>query len=195
MIHNHDRSGWFGASDTSMIMSGWNTKTFEKWWLEKCGVFKRSITTAAMVTGTHLEHRILDFIGCEKRDRQILYFPLRLRVNLDGESRIEISEVKTHSSERFKVSKAYWQQCQVEMFATGLYLRKRKKCRIVAYRVFPEDYRNFFLPIDKERLSFHQIEYDQKWIETEYLPRVKYLAMCMRKGRWPDVAEYREFAT
>ena len=37
MIHNHDRSGWFGASDTSTIMGNWATETFRKWWLEKLG--------------------------------------------------------------------------------------------------------------------------------------------------------------
>lgn len=194
MIHNHDRSKWFGASDTAMIMGNWNTKTFEKWWLEKCGVPQKRIVTKEMVTGTNMEHRILDFIGCKKRDRQIRYFPLRLRVNLDGENRHVISEIKTHSAPRFKVSKTYWQQCQVEMFATGLYLRKRKTCQIVAYRVLEEDHINFFSPIEENRLSYHPIEYDLEFIEIEYLPRLKYLAKCLRRGAWPDFGEFKRGA-
>ena len=37
MIHNQDRSGWFGASDTARIMGNWNTQTFARWWGEKLG--------------------------------------------------------------------------------------------------------------------------------------------------------------
>jgi len=187
MIRNKDRSGWFGASDTSMIMGNWKTKTFEKWWLEKCGVSSRIFHSKAMQTGTHLEHRILDHLGIKRRDRQIRQRLLRLRVNLDGETPEEIIEVKTHSSETFKVSKAYWQQCQVEMFASGLYFCKQKKCRIVAYRVLPEDHKNYFLPIVPERISIYPICYDQDWILNQYLPRLRYLKKCLKRGSWPDV--------
>lgn len=191
MIHNRDRSGWFGASDTAMIMGNWETKSFAKWWLVKCGVSKQNVTTLAMTVGTHLEHRILDHIGCEKRDRQVKIRRYRLRVNYDGEDRAEISEVKTHSAAKFRVSKAYWQQCQVEMFASKRWWCRRKRCRIVAYRTTEEDYRNFFLPIDDTRLSYHPIEYDEKWIKTEYVPRLKYLAKCLAVRKWPTIREFK----
>lgn len=195
MINNRDRSGWFGASDTAMIMGNWETKSFAKWWLVKCGVSKQNVTTLAMTVGTHLEHRILDYIGCEKRDRQVKIRRYRLRVNYDGEDRTKISEVKTHSAAKFRVSKAYWQQCQVEMFASKRWWNKRKRCRIVAYQTTEADYNNFFLPIDGERLSFHPIEYDAKWIKTQYLPRLKYLAKCLRAKKWPRFEEIREAKT
>ena len=35
VISEQDRSGWFGASDTSYIMGNWNTKTFKNWWAKK----------------------------------------------------------------------------------------------------------------------------------------------------------------
>lgn len=179
MIHDHDRSGWFGASDTAAIMGNWGTKTFQKFWLQKLGVNRDHFTTLEMETGTAYEHRILEYIGVRKMDRQIKKRKLRLRVNLDGENASEIFEVKTHKSEMFKLPRAYWMQAQVEMFAT------KKKLQIVAYRLEPEDYRNWFREIDPDRLSFHPIEYDAKWIETAYLPRLRVLAMCLRKGVMP----------
>lgn len=184
MIRSKDRSRWFGASDTAIICGNWNTKTFERWWLVKLGVSVSNLETIQTKTGTALEHRILRFVGIKKMDRQIKIRRYRLRVNLDGESKDEISEVKTHSADNFRVTKAYWQQCQVEMFATG------KRCRIVSYRVLPEDYKNWFLPIEESRVAFHPIEYDPEWINREYLPKLIYLADCLKKGVWPD-ADYQ----
>lgn len=85
-----------------------------------------------MMAGTAYEHKVLDAIGVSRKDRQIRKFTLRLRVNLDGETRMKISEVKTWLGEKedsFSVSKSYWEQCQVEMYAA------KKECQIVAYRV------------------------------------------------------------
>ena len=141
--------------------------------------------------GTAYEHRILDHLGIKGRDRQIRIrrigkYLVRLRVNLDGEDEI-IHEVKTHKSEKFTVSKAYWQQAQVEMFAT------RKNLVIDAYRLLPADYDNFFNPIDKNRLSRHPVAYDGGWVEREYLPRLVYLSRCMKEGRFPCKEEYQTF--
>lgn len=179
MIQSHDRSGWFGASDTSTIMGNWNTKTFAKWWMVKLGVSENNFSSIAMKTGTAYEHSILAHIGVTRKDRQIRRGSLRLRVNLDGETQDMVHEVKTHGGAKFKVATAYWQQCQVEMFAT------KKRCRIVAYKLMPEDYENWFNPIDDERMSFHPIDYDPAWVQEQYLPRLKYRAKCLRKGRWP----------
>lgn len=178
MIHDHDRSGWFGASDTAMVMGNWNTRTFAEWWLVKLGIRESHIQTIQMQTGTALEHRILRHLGIKKMDRQIRIPSLRLRVNLDGEDRREITEVKTHYKP-FRVTKPYWMQSQVEMFAA------RKPVRIAAYQVTEEDYRNWFLPIDPERLEFHPIQCDEAWLEGQYLPRLRYLRDCLTEGRWP----------
>ena len=179
MIHSQDRSGWFGASDTARIMGNWDTPTFYRWWAEKLGITHSRFSTAAMRAGTAYEHKILDAIGVSRMDRQIRKRRLLLRVNLDGEDESTIHEVKTHSSRVFRVSRAYWQQCQVEMFAAG------KQCRIVAYRLLEDDYLNFFREIDPERLSFHPVEYDHIWIEWEYLPRLRYLAACLKRKETP----------
>lgn len=190
MIRNHDRSGWFGASDTATIMGDWNTDTFRRWWLVKLGVRKDRVITPAMQCGTVYEHKILDALRVKTRDRQIRIRSLRLRVNYDGESRQLITEVKTHSKPVFKVTKAYWQQCQVEMFASGSGLfRKRKFCRIVAYRVTEDELLNFFLPIDENRLTQHKVDYDAEWVEGCYLPRLRYLAKCLSTGHWPKEEE------
>nr|DAL40403.1 MAG TPA_asm: Exonuclease [Caudoviricetes sp.] len=177
MIKNHDRSGWFGASDTYTIMcAGRNTESFAKWWAQKLGITHNSFTTPAMAAGTAYEHRILDALGIRKKDRQIKIRRLRLRVNLDGEDKYTVHEVKTHSADKpFTVSRAYWMQCQVEMFATG------KKCVIDAYALLPEDYENYYNPIDPNRLEHFPVEYDKNWIESKYLPELEYFADCLKK--------------
>lgn len=183
MIRNRDRSGWIGASDTHFVMGNWETKTFAKWWLTKLGVITSQYRSREMNAGTMYEHAILDFIGAEKRDRQIKARGLRLRVNLDGEDKHTIHEVKTHKGEP-KVSKNYWQQAQVEMFATG------KSLEVVFYRLTEEEYSNFFLPIDGDRITRVPVEYDLEWVRTEYLPRLKYLAWCLKKKKNPSREEF-----
>lgn len=126
-----------------------------------------------------MEHRILAAMGISRRDRQIKRRRLRLRVNLDGETREEIHEVKTYGGDQFRVSRAYWMQAQIEMFAAG------KPLVIDAYRLEPEDYRNWFRPIDPTRLSAHPVAYDRAWVDTEYLPRLEILAEALRKGVFP----------
>lgn len=182
MIHDQDRSGWIGASDTAMVMGNWNTKSFARWWRIKLGISHDHFTTTAMQAGTYYEHKILQHIGVSKMDRQIRIRRLRLRVNLDGETQGTVKEVKTYGG-KFKVSKAYWQQAQTEMFAA------QKKLDIVAYRLTEDDYLNFFNPIDPERVSVYPVEYDQLWVRDEYLPRLKYLAWCLKRGVWPNAAD------
>ena len=179
MIKSSDRSGWFGASDTAIIMGNWKTKTFARWWAEKLGLIKNTYTSTAMITGTMYEPRILDHLGIEKRDRQIKLRSLRLRVNLDGEDLDAIVEVKTTGGE-YRVSKAHWQQVQVQMYASG------KKARIVAYKLDPDDYKNYFNPIDPMRLASHEIEYDREWLESKFLPRLRYLSACLKRGVFPS---------
>lgn len=187
MIRNHDRSGWFGASDTARIMGNWNTPTFAAWWLEKLGLRKNVIRTKAMQAGSAYEHRILDFLKIRKRDRQVKIRRHRLRVNLDGECKKIVVEVKTYSGDTFRITPAYWQQSQVEMYAT------RKRLEIAAYKMLPEDLDNYFNPIIGDRLSNHQVSYDPHWIKTEYLPRLIYLAHCLRKKVFPNDDEFQHF--
>ena len=192
MIATKDRSGWIGASDTAMVMGNWSTPTFKRWWATKLGITTNTYTSPAMLAGTYYEHPILDAIGVRKRDRQIRIRRLRLRVNLDGEDNA-VHEVKTYRGKPdhvtadgelaykpFKVTKAYWQQAQVEMFAA------RKPLCINAYRVTDAEYRNFFLPIDPERLSEHPIVYAPTWVKNEYLPRLRILAKALKKGVYPN---------
>lgn len=179
MIASQDRSGWIGASDTNMVVGNWETASFRKWWLVKLGLAESNFRNREMLAGKFYEHRILEYLGIKKMDRQIKFRSLRLRVNLDGESRSMIHEVKTHKDEVFKVSKRYWQQCQVEAFAA------EKPVEIVAYRLTEEDYGNYFNEIDPDRISRHFIQYDKEWIENVYLPRLKHLAYCLKKRRFP----------
>ncbi len=191
MIADQDRSGWFGASDTATIMGNWKTKTFGKWWGVKLGIDTSHFTNTAMLAGTYYEHAILDHIGAERRDHQILLPELSLRVNLDGDAPGRIYEVKTHSADKeFKVSKAYNQQAQVQMFAKQREEGCLPAAEIVAYGLTEDDYRNFFNPIDSDRLKRYPVGYDEAFIR-QYLRRLEYLAGCLRDGRWPDEADVR----
>ena len=183
MIQSQDRSYYIGASDTSFVVGNWKTKTFEKWWLEKIGIYKNNIKTEAMQTGTNYEYKILDSLEIEnlEKDKQIIYEELRLRANLDGNTHTCIYEVKTYNEKKeFKVSKQYWRQAQVEMYASNIH-----NLYIVAYALNENDYKNFFNQIDKNRISYHKIEYDRNFIEKEYLPKLKILSECLKKGVFP----------
>ena len=180
MISNQDRSYYFGASDTSMIVGNWNTKSFEKWWLEKLGLNKNTFSNEAMKTGTNYEHKILEALEIDlEMDKQVIQD--RLRVNLDGNTKDCIYEIKTYSfDKKFKVSKQYWRQAQVEMYGSNIH-----KLFIVAYGLKENDYKNFFNTVDKERLKFFEIEYDEDFIQNEYIPKLNYLTKCLKEGEFP----------
>ena len=186
MIADQSRAGWFGASDTSIIMGNWKTKTFTKWWVQKLGINGDHFTSRAMNAGTYYEHAVLEFIGAPRRDHQIILPELLLRVNLDGDGPRQIYEVKTHSAEKeFKVTKAYWQQVQVQMYAKKVVEGCTPLAQIVSYGLLEEDYKNFFNEIDPARLKRHYIDYDGAFI-AEYLKRLKCLGHCLLEGAWPD---------
>lgn len=179
MIKSQDRSGWFGASDTKFIMGDYSNKGFTEFWLIKNGLLQKNFQNNYTKAGTMYEHKILDFIGVKKKDRQIKIKKLRLRVNLDGEDHDTVYEVKTHKN-TFVLTKAYWQQTQVEMYAS------KKKCVLIAYHLLEEDYKNYFNPIIDERLSKYSIAYDAMWIKNCYLPRLSYLTHCLLEGLLPS---------
>ena len=186
MIADHDRSGWFGASDTGMILGNWNTKTFQSWWATKLGIRSNGFTTKAMYAGTYFEHSILDAVGAPRKDYQILIPELRLRVNLDGDAPVKVWEVKTHSASKvFKPTKAHRQQVNVQMFAKLHEEGVLPVAEVVSYGLTDDDYKNFFNDIDPERLKTHSITYDEELIR-QYLRRIEYLGDCLEKGVWPD---------
>lgn len=181
MIQNQDRSNYFGASDTSFVVGNWKTKTFEKWWLEKIGINKNNLSTEAMKAGNNYEHKILEALEIKdlEMDKQIIID--RLRVNLDGNTNTCIYEVKTHKEDKeFKVSKQYWRQAQVEMYASGIY-----DLYIVAYGLNKNDYKNYFNKIDKEKIQMIKVDYDEDFIKNEYLPKLEILTNCLKEGVYP----------
>ena len=185
MIASKDRSNYFGASDTKYIVGNWNTKTFEKWWLIKLGLHQSNFTNESMLAGTNFEHKILDSLEIEnlEKDKQIIIN--KLRVNIDGNTDKKIYEVKTYRYENgFKVPKDYKNQVLVQMYASNI-----KEACIVAYGLIDSDYKNYFNEIDNERLSFHEIEYDEYFIDEVYLPRLNYLTKCLINGQMPNESE------
>ena len=182
MIADKDRSGWFGASDTDKIIGNYKTATFEKWWMQKIGINRDHFDNKYTLAGTHFEHRILESLDIPMEfDKQVILEDLRLRVNLDGNDTDTIYECKTYGFEKgFKMPKKYINQVQVQMFATGF-----RKAKIIAYGLKEEDYDNFFKPIDPNRRSEFIIGYDEKWINGVYIQKLKYLAECLKEGRFP----------
>jgi hypothetical protein len=189
MIKDHDRSYYVGASDTAMILRSFGTKTFEAWYLEKMGLVHGSLSTDAMMAGTAYEHRILDALdipGMEK-DEQVIKG--RLRVNLDGRAGDTIYEVKTYKTgKEFRPSKAYRDQVQVQMFATGM-----RNAFIVAYPLSEEEYQNFYRDIDKALIQMFLIAYDDEFISKVYIPRLEYVSACLDAGAFPTEEHYGEF--
>lgn len=186
MITDQDRSGWFGASDTAYVMGNWGTKTFRNWWLTKLGLNDDHYTNRAMYAGAYYEHAILDAIGAQRKDHQILLPDLKLRVNLDGDGPGIIHEVKTHRSDKvFRVTKAYWQQVQVQAFAKLSEELVPPTIEIVSYGLTEDDYKNFFNDIVPGRIRKHPVAYDSEFI-MRYLARLSYLRECMERGVFPD---------
>lgn len=191
MIKNKDRSGWFGASDTKFIMSNWNTSTFMSWFQTKLGTKDNAFSNVFTVSGTIKEHQIANHYAETHTDkivldRQVRLKKYRLRVNLDCETKNKIIEIKTHKDAIvWKMPKEYEWQVWVQMFATG----KRDAC-IYAYSMTEEDYDNFFLPIDDSRIDEIKIDYNEEWIKNEYLPRLVYLASCLKERKTPNHEEF-----
>ena len=182
MIADKDRSGYFGASDVERIIGNYKTATFEKWWMQKIGINRDHFDNKYTSAGTHFEHRILESLGIPMEfDKQVILEDLLLRVNLDGNDSDTIYECKTYGFEKgFKMPKKYIQQVQVQMFASGF-----RKAKIIVYGLKEEDYDNYFTPIEEERRSEFVIEYDERWINEVFLPKLTYLAECLKEGRFP----------
>ncbi len=137
----------------------------------------------AMQAGTAYEHRILDFLQIPGlvMDKQVITG--HLRINLDGCTDDTIYEVKTYRLDKvFTPPLSYVRQVNVEMFGLGV-----RKAYIVAYGLTEREYNNFYCDIDIDRLSFHPIEYDPKFIEEIYIPRLNYLSECLDTGAFPKV--------
>jgi hypothetical protein len=185
MIASKDRSYYFGASDVGNIIGKWSSKTWQKWWMQKIGINTDHFENKYTMAGTHFERRILESLGIPMEfDKQIILEDLRLRVNLDGNTDDCIYECKTFvNAKGFKLPKKYIQQVQVQMFASGIH-----KAKIVAYGLEDGDYENFFRSIDAERLHIFDIPYDEKWVQTVYLPKHLILRDCLVKGVLPDEA-------
>lgn len=150
--------------------------------MQKIGINRDHFDNRYTSAGTHYEHRILESLGIPmEMDKQIIIEDLKLRVNLDGNDTDTIYECKTYVYEKgFKVSKKYREQVQVQMFASGL-----RKAKIIAYGLKEEDYDNYFNPIDPERRGEFISEYDEKWINEVFIPKLKHLAQCLKEGRFP----------
>ena len=192
MITNTDRSRWFGASDTSYVVGNWDTPTFRDWWSIKCGFPSPHYESRAMKVGNLMEIPIIRKIErVEGRKIKLGKHPLytvknRLRVNYDGLTRDSVVEIKTSRHGFDTVPLNYWRQCQVLMYRTH-----RERADLYCYTMLPIDYDcPYITEIDYKRLKCFEIPYDQDFIEDTYLPRLGYLADCLRLGTYPTKAGF-----
>lgn len=193
MINNHDRSGYFGASDTDKVLAAnYTTKTFKQWWAVKLGEQEPDFHGNAYTeAGNRYEHLILKAINENMNlDRQIIWEKNLLRVNYDGDYNGTIYEVKTHKSDReYTISTSHRRQTQVEMFAyktmeKELELPPFKRLYIVSYAIQPDEYYGEVDEVDFNRIIFHEVEYDKHFIKDEYLPKLKEKARALKKGKF-----------
>lgn len=188
MIHDYDRSHWFGASDSKYIMdTSQSSISWNNWWKVKCGI-ERNLFTGNIYTkaGNTYEHSILkSYVPHVVMDRQIIIPHLRLRVNLDGNTEDSIYEVKTYQiDKKFEVTDGYYYQAQIQQLAWKLEPSIRfKDCEgcpdvigknlplehhyILAYGLYPDEYYAEFtdeeiekgmIPIDKKRIEVFEIK-------------------------------------
>lgn len=195
MIQDHDRSGYFGASDTRFVVArNRQTKTWKKWWEVKLGAPTEEVGSIYMDAGNRYEHPILKAIneGMET-DGQILLNKYPVRVNYDGWHQGTIYEVKTHKADKpFDLSTAYWMQAQVEMYvyremSGQWFLPPFERLYVVSYGLHPDEYELYGseIEIDPNRIVYHPVAYDKAFIKGEYLPNVRELTKALRKGKFP----------
>ena len=192
MISTKSRAYWLGASDASRIVGNRKTETWQKWWTEKLGIYAEHIDNRYTLAGTHYEHKILRAVEKDLGiklylDLQLRDEHLRVRVNYDGVEvkSATIYECKTfQAGKKFKVTKDYWRQAQMEMW-----MLETDKLFIVAYPLEEEYYNNYWLDVDPEKLEYHKVERDDNFIEETLLPNIKELAECIRERRFPKEEE------
>ena len=113
----------------------------------------------------------------------------RLRINLDANTKDEIHEIKTYNYENgFDINSHsdYIEQVQVQMYGSGIH-----KAKIDTYGLIEEEYINYFEDIELKRLISYDIEYNEKWIKEEYLPRITILIKCLKEMRFPTQKEIK----
>ena len=184
MITDKSRDYYIGASDTQYVMMNFNSKTFQRWWRVKIGAEVNEYESIYIDAGNRYEQKILDALFIPYRNEQKIIG--QLRVNLDGRTDEEICEVKTHKN-KFKVTKAYWQQVQIEMWSFQIY-----RARILAYQLLPEDY-EFDNDIEIERIVHYPVEYEEQFVYEEYFPRFHYLCWCFREEITPSDDGFKEW--
>lgn len=191
MITNKDRSGWFGASDTTIVVGNWDTATFRNWWMVKLGLTSDSYSNPYMDAGNLLEIPIIEAIErhesrkIEKGELPVYIPEYKIRVNFDGLCAESVIEIKTAKKMFSKVPLGYWRQCQVLMYAT-----KRTTAELYAYEPTEFDYQCPYYPdITLARLKRFEVSYDENFIISEYLPRVIVLADALESKKFPKAVE------
>lgn len=186
MIHDYDRSGYIGASDVRYVMGCWQGKTFENWWREKLGLCRSGFGNRYTRAGNAWEHRILHSLGIPglELDRQFLRQELLLRVNLDGNTRDCIYEVKTYRRKNgFHPAPWHRWQLQVQMFCSGI-----PRGELVYYGLGEGDYSQVG-PVDGRWLQRIPVAYDRAWVEQQYLPRHMQLARYLKNREFPPCVQ------
>lgn len=192
MISDHDRSYWFGASDSQKILTpNHNTKSWEQWWRVKCGIEEPEfIGNEYTRAGEMYEHPILEAFDKDiNTDRQLYLEDLRLRVNYDGDKNGIIYEVKTHKIENpFEITPYIYAQVQTQM-----YVWKETSCTpfinlyILSYGLSAEE-RRTFSPVDPDRIKVHKVKYSKGHVKR-FIKSLKPLVERLDEMRKPSIMQ------
>lgn len=184
MIINTDRSKWIGASDTHMLFANPDTSSFRLWWAEKLGLRINDYTNIYMLTGNALEHKIIDLIDHNiiKGVKPIYKRRLRLRVNYDGHRCSQVVEIKTTGKQTMKLPINHMIQVQSLMFGTGW----KEPALLYSYLLDQENYKNYYLELHRKNITMFEIPYATEWVQEQYLPRLRYVAECLKRRRYPE---------
>ena len=195
MIHDKDRSGWFGASDSHKILNpNHDTKTWQEWWKVKLGIIESAFQGNRYTeAGERFEHPILMCFDKDiNLDRQLILEDKLLRVNYDGDKDGIIFEVKTHKADKpFEITAYIEAQVQTQMYvwnekAEAGEVPPLKELCILSYALNEEDYRN-------ENPTVDDVDFDRIKVSiVKYKPRkVKRFLKCLM----PLVEELKDAKT
>ena len=192
MIHDDDRSYWFGASDSQKIITpNHSTKTWQSWWRVKVGIDEPEFTGNKYTdAGIKFEHPILECFDKDiNKDRQLYLEDLRLRANYDGDKNGVIYEVKTHGADKpFEITPYIEAQVQTQMYVWQQCRDDFKGLYILSYGLTEHDYNCDTPEVDFNRIKVHKVKY-KKGNVRRFLKCIKPLVEELDEMRKPSILQ------
>jgi len=204
MIQDQDRSAWIGGSDAIRLYGSLETDTFKKWWAEKHGGKKKSLSNKHIWTGNIIEHYVLEHLNISPENRSVKV-PMEGKmagVNTDALLEDSVVEVKTMMVEehhriligRKKLPKAYRAQALHAMIVTG-----RSRCDFFIVPMTDEEKSWPFSVIPKiesrlSKITLRLSDFDEPGFTPEdHILKLDYLEKCFNMGTVPTDEHFSSF--